>query len=83
MLDKLKWALIGLLALLVLVSGFLMKRRAGQSAADWRAAQYCQASYGRARTRIDSWVVDEQIPVLSRRGAGVALSCGAMRKQVS
>jgi hypothetical protein len=80
MLDTLKWIVIGLLALLVLASGLLMKRRSGQFSADWQSAQYCQANYRRAHTSVDSSIVDAQTPVLSRQQASVALSCGAMRK---
>jgi hypothetical protein len=80
MLDRLKWIVVGVLALLVIVSGLLLSRKPGQSGADWEAGQYCQANYRRAHTSSDTLTVDAQIPILSRPQAGVALSCGAMRR---
>ena len=80
MIDTVKWMVIGLLALLVLASGFFLSRRSGQSSVDWEAGQFCVANYRRAHTISDSAIVDAQTPILSRGHASVALNCGAMRK---
>jgi hypothetical protein len=80
MLDRLKWIIIGILALLVVASGLFLSLKPGQSTADWEAGQYCRANYRRAHTSSDTLIVDAQVPVLSRPQAGVALSCGAMRR---
>jgi hypothetical protein len=80
MLDRLKWVVLGILAALVIVSGLLLSRKPGQSGADWEAGQYCRANYRRAHTSSDTIIVDAQVPVLSRTQAGIARSCGAMRR---
>jgi hypothetical protein len=79
MIDTVKWAVIGLLVLLVLATGILLSRRSGQSPVDWEAGQLCIANYKRAHTGSDSAIVDAQTPILSRGHASVALSCGTMR----
>ena len=52
-----------------------------QSAADWEAAQVCRSDYERARSRVDSTVVDGRRPALNRVQATTALTCGAMRQK--
>ena len=52
-----------------------------QSTADWEAAQVCRSDYERARTRLDSTVVDGRRPALDRVQATTALTCAAMRQK--
>lgn len=78
--DTVKWAVLGILALLVLASGILLSSRSGRSPLDWEAGQFCIANYRHAYTSLDTAIVDAQAPILSRGHASVALSCGTMRK---
>jgi hypothetical protein len=72
------WALIAIGVLATLVGWFIL-RRPDRLAVDAEAWTFCQQGYARARTAVDSQMVDVQRPVLSRGHATVALTCGTMR----
>ena len=71
---------VAVLGVLVLVMWIVIARPFSSTGIDPRAAELCRANYRRARTAVDSQMVDRQRPVVSRLQATTALTCGVMRQ---
>ena len=72
------WVAIAIGAIAAFAGWFIL-RRPDRLAVDAQAWTYCEQGYARARTAVDSQIVDTRRPVLSRGHATVALTCGTMR----
>jgi hypothetical protein len=64
---------------IVLIS-FVWWRRAAYSYAE-QTVQHCRAAYRRAKTLVDSQIVDAQRPVFGQGSAADATTCRLLRQQ--